>query len=335
MRPIATTGRHAALIATLTGLAVAACVLVACGLSCFQGGGGLPVPRKGAFRPVNSWFLTYSYPLPPPGLLSAYVLEDGSAELEATGEPVSIVERFHGEIGLYRHALGPAVGGRLRMLVEAAIAEAPIEERVVPAGTPLLAFGVGTGRKVRKVVSFPLSEKLPAGTARFEAEMAAALRELLKHPVRTIRGSAQWDTAAGAPRGKIALKIRIQNSGSETAEIRHPASAKQGERTGLRVALAPETALGQGDWSEQVSVEIVGGEVRDAKNQPPKPVAVLDPGQTLELEVVSQRQAFLSPGRYTGMVRFETGSKKASRKRAIDGMLVVIPPALVVQPPAR
>jgi hypothetical protein len=279
-------------------------------------------------------FVSYNYPLPDTAELAAWVTVEGSAELEASGEPFGIVEKRHGEIGRYAHDFGAEVGRRIRALAEAAVAEVSVESEPVLPGTPLLAFALGEGRTVKEVASCPL-RALPPATARLRAEMKSVLAELLRHPVRTIRGSASWDPAAGTPGGKLKLVMRVVNTGRERAEIAHPSTARGTPAFGLRLELVADKPLDQLKPDDRSFIEVLASEVRDLKTPSPGPLATLEPGQALDLELTIQRQIYLSPGRYNALIRYESGSKKASRKAAIAGVLQIVPPVLVVVSPGR
>lgn len=323
---------------TALGALLAAAALIALVQYCLaRGRGHFLVPGRGSGS-MNRWFLVYTYPLPPPGELMSYVLEDGKAELTASGEPVGFTTGHHGEIGNYSHDFGAETGRRLRPLVEAAVAESPGEDDPsagpIYAGTPVLAFGFGFGKRLKRLVGASMGRALAPATMQLHEEMGRILRELLRHPVRTISGSAQWDPKAGTPGAQLALTVRITNSGKETVEIANPAAAKQGEETVLTLHVFADTGqpLQAKDWK---TVELLGGEIRDNKTPSPKPLAVLDPGQSLDLDVTVRRQTFLTPGRYTARVDYASGSRRASSKRAIDGMLRIVTPRLVIQPPDR
>lgn len=218
----------------------------------------------------------------------------GSLALELVREgPSSLALSFNSdgppEVGLWQHALDPALFGELALALHASrYHELPTPPSPYPGMTP-----VSLGE--RRASGMPFMKSFGPVTPELDEVMACLARveaELRWHPVRVLRAAAGWRSAEPARGSDVELELTLTNAGAEPLERENPLKPATAGWTGLRLGyLRPNR--------EQVAfTDLSPREVHPLAADPAAPTLSLAPGQSASFLVRTRLPAAVRPGRY-------------------------------------
>jgi hypothetical protein len=121
--------------------------------------------------------------------------------------------------------------------------------------------------------------------------------EVLKHPLRVLRGEGAA-TAASFPQGEpAAFRVTFRNVGREPLETEHPLRGG-GDWTGLRLLVSRDVPPGQMKESDATWVDLKPQNVQPADGAAPAPGPRLRLAPGAEMTFVVRQRLLAGPGRY-------------------------------------
>ena len=178
-------------------------------------------------------------------------------------------------------------------------------------------------------------------TKQFDDAVQTLMVELLKHPLRTVRGDAVWQGVPVSPQDEVRLHLTLTNSGVAPIEVRNPAAGKDEDQIGLRLQLEKDLPIAKMGPADRIFIKAGRKEVSQisapgaAPGAKPKRTVRLEPGEELKIEFVVMQHLFLSPGRYRAIIAYESDAAGIAEVRAVEGVLRVQTQILVVAEKAR
>jgi|GEM_PF-4181708 hypothetical protein len=268
---------------------------------------------------MDPWYLTHNCDL-------------GEGEVSVTLYPagdssVFVTQNWQDkqEIGHYKHKLSGQACQPIRDALRATNYTRLASKEDLAPETATMDFGEGIAGELPTVVVWALPD-VPQPISQVAMQIRPLIDEVVKYPLRTLRGSAKLDSPTIPTGDPLQLEIVLSNCGIETLELHTPTNASSDGLIRLALTLAkdkPEQLLTEKDVDE---VEIARNEIRIVSadgtviREAPA-ITVLRADEELRLRV--QKSGYLAPGNYRAVVKFSCAAGPIPAERTIEGTLTM------------
>jgi hypothetical protein len=265
----------------------------------------------------------------PDGGLTVIVAPNGECQMTRTGGVLPGEEPGDSEIGSYHSQLEAGVPASLRDLVTGLLDERTGKLEPLRPGTLSLTFGYLAERKAPRARSFPRNRPLPPSAQRANERMGEIVTEMRKHPVQTLKASAAWEHPELSRNQEIKVRVTLRNSGTMPIGIRNPAAATEDSEIGLQVLIEKDVPPDEMTMLDQAAPVLTKSDVTQVsapgakEGSPPSPIVKLEPEQKLVLSVTIRSHLYLGPGRYRGVVNYQSMTEGIPKQEAVPGRLSI------------
>jgi hypothetical protein len=243
-------------------------------------------------------------------------------EVQRTGESTYLTSYNHDgkpEIGVWQHPVTEEAFEKLVAALDRSGYQHIASPRVVPPGTHSVVFGERkAGQAVPTMYSFVT---VPAALAPVVTLIDATRASLRAHPLRVLRGEANWSAATVKRGDRLPIELRLTNIGRAELSLANPAAQTEGWN-GLRVVLQP------GAGGEARQVDLSSGDVSVAGNDR-SPTLLLAPGQTIRFDL--RPKLDVPPGGYASRIEYHSMGRHDRDARFVVGTLALPTGSLVVK----